>query len=643
MRYTTQELRDLWRDFRCDESKMVSVAFGPTHISVAAPTTEAWDALAQVLRRHDYNVRDLDTGGYVCRKITGGSQPSLHSYGIAVDVNWQTNPYLKTPNRRLVRFSSAARQKDRALDVRHDRADTDMTKAMIDDVLEIVTRQGKGVFAWGGNFQTNKDCMHFQLDVSPEELAHGLDHDRLRRGEAEDADAEETEAEEIFGAEAEPSFEERNDSVPGLSSEVIAAARASHQKWSVPASVTLAQFILELNWGRSMPGGLSSNNPFGIKARAGEASVAAQTHEVEHGETIAITARFRKFASIADAFDAHGALLATARVYAPAMAHKDDPDAFADALTGRYATDPRYGAKLKSLMRAQDLYQYDGAAPLFRSIFFSGDPTSPQESDELSIGSKGARVKSLQQQLIDLDYPLGEVDGIFGTLTRAALVAFQVDNGLIGTGSTNSLTWKALNRGQHRPLDSQRTGANSADVAAKGSVVVNQADNVKLAGLLSSILGALGVTNSMIVNAQGHMAVTSPDTLGSTVANVTTAASNQAAQIITSLTSLAGKVGAVKNSADFQSASKTANELQTTIASLHLNAGDLAQGVEQLRQAVAGNPALVSVVNNLASSHTPQAAANGGMSTIFDILPTFFQNGSNMQLVSKHVILPVHA
>ena len=188
MRYTTQKTREHWRDFRCDESKMVQVAFGPTRISVAESTTEAWKALAAVLLGHGYTIREQDTGGYVCRKITGGSQPSLHSYGIAVDVNWQTNPYLKTPNRRPVRFSTAATQKDRAIDVRHDRADTDLTRVMIDDVLAIVTNEGKGVFAWGGNFQTCKDCMHFQLDVTPAELAQGVDWARIRDGQVETTD-----------------------------------------------------------------------------------------------------------------------------------------------------------------------------------------------------------------------------------------------------------------------------------------------------------------------------------------------------------------------------------------------------------------------------------------------------------------------
>ena len=65
-------------------------------------------------------------------------------------------------------------------------------------------------------------------------------------------------------------------------------------------------------------------------------AVESLTREVVAGETITIRAKFRKFASLSEAFDLHGRLLATAPVYRPAMRNKDDPDAFADALTGVY-------------------------------------------------------------------------------------------------------------------------------------------------------------------------------------------------------------------------------------------------------------------------------------------------------------------
>jgi flagellum-specific peptidoglycan hydrolase FlgJ len=102
-----------------------------------------------------------------------------------------------------------------------------------------------------------------------------------------------------------------------------------------------------------------SNNPFGIKAAQGQPYVEAHTREVVSGKDVTIVARFRKFDSIAQAFDEHGRLLANHRAYVRAMKVADNPDAFADALTGVYATDPRYGTVLKAAMKRYNLYQYD--------------------------------------------------------------------------------------------------------------------------------------------------------------------------------------------------------------------------------------------------------------------------------------------
>jgi hypothetical protein len=139
--------------------------------------------------------------------------------------------------------------------------------------------------------------------------------------------------------------------------DVADAAVASRQHWNVPASVTLAQWAVESAWGAAMPP--DSNNPFGIKAVGDQPAVESATHEVVSGETITISAKFRKFASVTEAFDLHGKLLATSPVYAPAMQKKDDPEAFADALTGVYATDPQYGTTLKYVMKNYNFTMYD--------------------------------------------------------------------------------------------------------------------------------------------------------------------------------------------------------------------------------------------------------------------------------------------
>ena len=139
---------------------------------------------------------------------------------------------------------------------------------------------------------------------------------------------------------------------------VIAAAREAQATWKIPASVTLAQWAQESGWGEHMPPG--SNNPFGIKAVNGQPFVVAQTHEVINGVTKIVTARFRKFDSLADAFKAHAGLLAVNPEFAAARARLPNATEFAEALW-HYATDPHYGDELANLIEEEDFLKYDQA------------------------------------------------------------------------------------------------------------------------------------------------------------------------------------------------------------------------------------------------------------------------------------------
>lgn len=118
-------------------------------ITVRANTVAAWRALDHFLIKHNYRTRQHDTGAYNCRKITGGSNYSLHAYGIAVDLNWQSNPY----GEHLI---------------------TDMPIAMIEDIEAVRTKSGHRVFRWGGRYSGNKDAMHFELICTPQQLATGI-------------------------------------------------------------------------------------------------------------------------------------------------------------------------------------------------------------------------------------------------------------------------------------------------------------------------------------------------------------------------------------------------------------------------------------------------------------------------------------
>lgn len=62
----------------------------------------------------------------------------------------------------------------------------------------------------------------------------------------------------------------------------------------------------------------------------------------------------------------------------------------------------------------------------------------------VSYGSRGDAVRKLQELLNALGYDCGSVDGIFGSKTKAAVLAFQKANGLAADGIVGSLTWGKL-------------------------------------------------------------------------------------------------------------------------------------------------------------------------------------------------------
>jgi len=141
------------------------------------------------------------------------------------------------------------------------------------------------------------------------------------------------------------------------------AARDAATLTGVPASVTVAQAILESDWGRS---GLAvyANNYFGMKAMGtlgNDGVIYMQTSEYDaDGELYETTAAFRAYKSLGDSLADHDRLLETASRYAQAMRASKDPQQFAALLADAgYSTDPAYAAKLVSLMDRYNLYLLD--------------------------------------------------------------------------------------------------------------------------------------------------------------------------------------------------------------------------------------------------------------------------------------------
>jgi flagellum-specific peptidoglycan hydrolase FlgJ len=131
-------------------------------------------------------------------------------------------------------------------------------------------------------------------------------------------------------------------------------AMANMKQYGIPASIILAQGILESGAGR---GDLAknSNNHFGIKCHAGWTG-----ESVNHDDDSAQEC-FRKYGNPAESFKDHALFLTGRSRYAKLFEYsKGDYKAWAQGLRAAgYATDPKYPDKLISYIERYNLHQYD--------------------------------------------------------------------------------------------------------------------------------------------------------------------------------------------------------------------------------------------------------------------------------------------
>lgn len=124
----------------------------------------------------------------------------------------------------------------------------------------------------------------------------------------------------------------------------------------VPAAVTVAQAILESNYGKNVPmdidSGKTSYNLFGIKGSGTAGSVVSWTHEqTSSGVLQPVRARFRAYRNYYESIQDHSQFFyQNIKRYGAAFQTKTPAD-FAKAIAkAGYATDSRYAQKLISLM-----------------------------------------------------------------------------------------------------------------------------------------------------------------------------------------------------------------------------------------------------------------------------------------------------
>ena len=132
-------------------------------------------------------------------------------------------------------------------------------------------------------------------------------------------------------------------------------AQTEMQQYGIPASITLAQGLLETNAGES-PLAKDANNHFGIKCFS---KVCRRGH-CRNFEDDSHKDFFRIYSTPGESYRAHSALLQKARYRTLYRLSGKDYAAWARGLKkAGYATDPRYAEKLIRLIEEFRLYKYD--------------------------------------------------------------------------------------------------------------------------------------------------------------------------------------------------------------------------------------------------------------------------------------------
>lgn len=146
---------------------------------------------------------------------------------------------------------------------------------------------------------------------------------------------------------------------PDFIREIAPAAVEDMMGTGVLASITIAQAILESNWGRSAPG----NNLFGVKGSGQQLT----TEEEINGIMVTIVDGFAVYDSWLDSIKGHSTFLRVngryeAAGFFSACANLDFRGAARALQRAGYATDSAYADKLVTIIASSNLYQYDKEA-----------------------------------------------------------------------------------------------------------------------------------------------------------------------------------------------------------------------------------------------------------------------------------------
>ena len=190
-------------------------------------------------------------------------------------------------------------------------------------------------------------------------------------------------------------------------------AQAQMQKYGVPASITLAQGLLESAAGRSELA-TQANNHFGIKVGTGWSGPFVVKHDDRKNE------RFRKYNNVEESYEDHSQFLKKPRYASLFQIPVTDYVGWAQGLKQcGYATSPTYAEKLVSIVERYGLQQYvTGTLPAANQTIGQQTNSVQTQTQATAVQTQAANVepvsyKERAQQLFYAQHPVRTCNGNF--------------------------------------------------------------------------------------------------------------------------------------------------------------------------------------------------------------------------------------
>ncbi len=158
-------------------------------------------------------------------------------------------------------------------------------------------------------------------------------------------------------------FQKENREIHFIDEIAPLAVELNQQTGGVLPSITIAQAILESNYGKSELA-IKANNLFGLKGSYKGKSVKMQTMEYKNNKRYTIETEFRAYPDLKSAFIDHTKLILEGtswnkHQYYDVLAAANYQEAAHALKKNHYSTDPMYPEKLIAIIEQYNLGEYD--------------------------------------------------------------------------------------------------------------------------------------------------------------------------------------------------------------------------------------------------------------------------------------------